>query len=514
MIKRKRYYYENLMVTGVDKTTMYQLEALYTKYTRDYLPYFKSLAQMYKKGDQKRFAEESVIAVEKVRSLIDSILKTGGINEQDTQKLFDLIDEIEDRKDSFVRKAQTNKSLADKMDEVSKRTGVTPEDMSITQGIGRRAATQAKQVTKEGREGISPFLRRTAPKGSQFVSGTLSSVLGPFSPVLSAAGSFAHEAVNVVKGVSSKIQDWSSRRSQTNLRPVGVTNIPMDSTGRSTWSGEPRTVRTSRSGGEPYAPLMMFFDKGAYKAKWTKELLDTTKKLVERTKGTGNDLLGDLVPNLKDFALGLGLFIGKAGLWALAVTAIGVEISATKSASDKYNVAKKEEAAAVERQASADRDQFKVMEEIGLSEFAKRAGKSPRQVLIEKEAVRQRVEEKRYTALPWYSREKLHGRFIGAYTGRNPHAPEGPLVPHERRIQILQERLNKLNSQPSGSSKLPEMKVTIPGLEDVPKAILDSIEQMKQNVQVQQPVPRLVNVHDSGDVLTREHAKGDLTLGE
>jgi hypothetical protein len=512
--KKRKYYYENLSVTGVDKTSMYQLDALYTKYTRDYLQFFKEISGMYSRGDEKKSADAAVQAVEKIRSLLSSVLKTGTITAEDSKTLFALVDEIEDRKDSFVRKMETNKSLAEKIDRVEKTVGVSPEDLNVTREISKRAISQARATTKEG---TLSFLKRTAPKtvsaAQDLGRGIATGALGPFSPLLTGA----KELFSVGRGVASKIQGRRAAKQQSKLRPVFTRGVDRFDTPHAAYTRPPSAGSTEhrmRSRGHPKesSSLMTFFDKGAYKAAWTKELLEVTKGDAGRGKSIGG--LGDM---LTLFGAGLLPFLGTAGLLALLAAAVGfttIELGRLIPAIADYQKSKAQQAEAAKALARSYQDiNAAIVEGGGLKKYAVAAKKSPGQVLQAQDALRVNAAQQHYAAIPFYNPAKIIGRSLGAITGRNPLTKIKPYGP---RMEELQKKLEETQAQKeaSGSSKTPQVNVTIPGLDDFKGTLQAFAEQLKLTSPAQEIGPRINNMHDSGDALMQEYARGTLTFGE
>lgn len=519
MVKRKRrYYYENLTVTGVDKTTMFHLEALYTKYTRDYLPWFKGIADMYKKGGEKKYAQEAAQLVEKARTLLDNILKTGSISKDDSTRLFELVDDIEWRRESFQSKIQENKSLARKAEEVAKATGVTVEDLNVTKEIATRAVSQAEKSMKASREGALEFMQRVAPRSYRVGSEALRSAFGPVGEMAGMGFGLAREVFKIGGGLAEKVQGRRDLRLQSQLRPV-ASQVTIDELerlhnaqrqGPTLGDAAAGVVTKAPSASDQFAPLMNFFDKGAYKAKWTKELLDLTKKSAERARATGAGSLTDLMGKFKDLGGAILPFIGKAGLYAGLAVAITATTIAFKDAVQEYASSKQKQKESTERLEKATADKVEEIKKIGVAEYARRAGTTERGVLSNIAGQQTRVEMQKYSSLPWWSKEKMVGRLGGAYLGKNPYAPT--IEPFEQRLQKLEAQLPRQGAQ--GAAPVPPtVNVTVPGLEKVEEAIKQSVAEMKQT-QPQQPAPRLIDTHDSGDTLIREHAKGNLSWGD
>ena len=315
--KHRKYFLEN--VFAADISDMKTFRALRSKLSRDYLGFFKGLGKLYEKGEFKQVADESVSSINRTINLIDSIVESGVIDKKDVDIIIENVSEVNVRKDVLVEKSEQVKALKGKLVSIEKITGVRPEDLSVTRklikyGAGREA--------KKGREGVLPFLRKTMPKtfglAGEMAGSLGTAALGPFAPIAKAVGGFAGDIFGLGRGITEKFGERKERRMGRYLTPMSM-GMSEEAMGQIRYRrGHGETVAGVAGGSRKSAAssvLMDFFSKGAYKAKWTKELLKKMKGLF--SKGKKGAEIGGLAGMLSSFGTALGGLIGPAGKLAL-----------------------------------------------------------------------------------------------------------------------------------------------------------------------------------------------------
>jgi len=393
MALKRRFYYEN--VFGVDQYSMKVLRALHAKYTRDYLSFFKSLSSMYGASPQKREIDEVVMLVQKARGTIESILQSQSIDRDDARVLYDLTGQIEEKKDALMEQAAQVKALRDRLDKVQREVGISSKDLNITRQIVRKSV---KQASGSQREGVMDFLARTAPGtlelGRRLTRGVTAAFAGPFAPILGAGYDVARGAAGVAGGIRKKLQDRQERRFTSRLKAYGpgagedlergsrVRGMGASLTGITGMAAREagRMMDVVDGSGKGHTmDLMSFWSKGAYRAKYTKELLNVLKDIRGKRKGREANLKDRLLDTADDFALlgtAMAPLLVKGGGIALLAVGVGnaaVQFGKLYDAVDDWLGAKKDEKKALKIAEKSYSNWMRVIEEQGIEKIAEQA---------------------------------------------------------------------------------------------------------------------------------------------
>ena len=320
-IRRRRYYYEN--VFGVDRFSLRTLRAMYVKLERDYTVFFRTLSDLYGQSKQKREVDETLKDINKALGIVRSVIDSGEIAKKDAELLYDLFDRIEESKQFFLEQAASVKALQERLEKVTRDTGVSPQDLNITKDIVRTGIRQAQQSQ---REGTKSFLDRTAPGmmklGGDLGTGVATALAGPFTPVLGALKDVVGGVVGIGRGMRERKFSTEARESAGRIRPSTPVSQPAETT---TQHATVSTVGPVATKGLTSSDLYKFFDRDAFRAKWTKAHLEAVKGGVGG-KGDPGELglggLGSLVGKASDalrtfgpaVVAGSAAFLGKGGL--------------------------------------------------------------------------------------------------------------------------------------------------------------------------------------------------------
>jgi hypothetical protein len=326
--KHRKYFLEN--VFGADVFDMKTFRALRVKMSRDYVGFFRELNRRYERGEFKSVAQESQKIARQVIIILDGMIDSGVIDKRDVDAVVERVDFLNEQKDRIVEKSGQVKALKGRLTNIEQETGITPEALGVTESIIRRGA---KREIQKGREGALPFLKRTTPRtlglGREIFGGVGAAALGPFAPLARMVGGMGGDILGLGKGLLQKVGERKERRLGRMLAPLSG-GIPREGAmgglgfagrGRTSASHTARTARRK----EGSSVLMDFFNRGAYKARWTKQLLKSMKGIGDAGKG----LAGGLLDKLKGAA---GGFLPAAGK-AAGVVALGVGM---KLATDKF----------------------------------------------------------------------------------------------------------------------------------------------------------------------------------
>jgi hypothetical protein len=528
MARRRRFYYEN--VFGVDQYSMKVLRALHAKYTRDYLSFFKSLSSMYGASPQKKEIDSALNLVQKVRGTIESILQNQTIGRDDAKVLYELTGQIEEKKDALMEQAAQVKALRAKLDKVQQEIGISAKDLNVTRQIVRKGV---KQAIGSQREGVMDFLSRTAPGtlelGRRLARGTAETLAGPFAPILGMGYDVAKGAVGVAGGVRKKLMERQERKFASKLKaysPTGdLENVVQARRAGASLADIAGTVgrgvsqtpqikdRTGR--GRADVSLMEFWNKGAYRAKYTKELLSVLKDI----RGKGRGRLGDLRTGLADVAddfvlLGaaMGPLIAKGAGFALLAVGVGnaiVQFGRLHNAVNDWLGAKKQEKEALAASEKSYQNWIKVIEKQGIEEVAKQAHMSVRGMAehLAKEKMRIDLEHRRLRSGVKGFVEELKDVVMGPNVGPSLVERSNEIIRiggGDPATYTLAAEMKKLNDKVSEQN-------------DLMKRANENMARREKEANEKYPVTGTMfppNVHDSGDVLLNEHANGNLRFGE
>lgn len=411
-IRRRRYYYEN--VFGVDRFSLRTLRAMYVKLERDYTVFFRTLSDLYGQSKQKRDVDETLKDINKALGIVRSVIDSGEIAKKDAELLYDLFDRIEESKQFFLEQAASVKALQERLDRVTRDTGVSPQDLNITKDIVRTGIRQAQQSQ---REGTKSFLDRTAPGmmklGGDLGTGVVTSLAGPFTPVLGALKDVVGGVVGIGRGMRERKFSAKARESAGRIRPSVPITQPADATTQQ--HATVPSVGPVATKGLTSSDLYKFFDRDAFRAKWTKAHLEAVKGGVggkgdpgELGLGGLSSLVGKASDALRIFApaavAGSAALLGKGGLvlgagWgAKKLYDLGKEMVKYESAQKQARKASDAYAHSVNMWAEFLSDPENLLK------YQKQRGVSLEQIAEEDAVRRAKAEQMRLESLPWYKK--------------------------------------------------------------------------------------------------------------
>jgi hypothetical protein len=483
---------------------------------------------MYGASPQKREVDDAIGLVQKVRGTIESVLQNQSISHDDARVIYDLTGQIEQKKDELVEQAAQVKALRDRLDRVQREVGISTAELNVTRQVVRKGV---KQAIGSQREGASDFLSRTAPGtldlGRQLARGAATALAGPFAPILGAGYDVAKGAAGVVGGIRKKLSEQQERRFAGRLKaysPGGLESVSV-ARGRGTALsgitgiggrevGRP-TLDVGGDRGRSDGSLMDFWNKGAYRAKYTKELLSVLKEGRVRGKGRVSDLGDSMTDAAKDFALlgkAMGPLLLKAGRFALLAVGVGnavVQFGRLHKAVNDWLGAKDAEREALELSKSSYNNWMKVIEKEGIESVAKQAKMTVRAMAenLAKEEARIDLERRRLRS----GVDGILGEMKDVVFGPDV----GPSIT-ERRDAIIRV---------GGAD--PSLHTIGAELGELNDRLNEQIEQMKRanenmmrrDAEMNEKYPATgnmssSNLHDSGDALLNEQASGGLGIGD
>jgi len=302
-MRRPLSYYRALI--ELDFYDFHTVRVLRKKLSRDYLRFFDALSSMYKRGPMKRRLSSAVLKVRKVISSLDDLIGRRKVSREDVDALVSQINEINAERDFFLQRATEVRALNQKITKVAKETGISARDLNVTEEIVRGII---RETFRARRAALRPFSRRTSlevPRAARELAvGVGAALAGPYTPVIA-------PIVGDVVSAGRALLEYLRRR---RLASLGEMIRPISGAYR-----EPPSIREAllhregiirgitgtrvRAKKQGIDILTEFFNRKAYRAKWTRELLN-------RLKNLGGGGLRGISGGLGGRGLGFGGFLG------------------------------------------------------------------------------------------------------------------------------------------------------------------------------------------------------------
>jgi hypothetical protein len=271
-----------------------------------------------------------------------------------------------------------------------------------------------------------------------------------------------------------------------------------------------------RKVGPQAEPLWQFFNKEAYRAKWTRELLQRIKELGRKEKG-------GLLDDLSAWLLPL---VGKAGLFAALAVGVGWAVTKLNELKDVWGgleKVRKGRKEAAETLGQAAEMKLGAVREMGLSEYARKAGKSPRQVAMDIAGMEQREKLERWAGRPWWKRSISGLARISPVAAIAQQIIPGLKKPEIEPFYPRVEEIGKIGGvSPTQAARVAAGYTPGAATNELIKGILNLSTEMKnisnqmgpRRVQPSIKEPGLGDPFDSADALLSEYTSGRLTLEE
>lgn len=476
---------------GVGASNTQILEALYKKYSRDYLRYFKELSDNYKIGPNKEEVDKTVELIKRMLVVLENVITTGIITEEDSERLSEFSENIELQKQFFIQEIQKDTVLQQLLSVINEKTGISLEEMTSVEGVVEKGLQQVRK-SQVKRAPFAEKAPRVAALGKELGKGLAVATTGPFYPLLEKAFGVGKDIFSLGKGISQKRREREEESAIAQTFPSSFR--------------EPRTreVREARGVGSPLgsmvgiagkeildkqvAPLKRFFDKEAYQTKWTKELLEEMKKAGEKSKIESSLGIGNLLALAGKAAIGAGTAAGglKVGYdLAKAVMDYNKAIDYSHEAHKR----------AMDSLAQWNRQIDKVTSDLkgGTQET-----KSATDEILKRMSLRDQLLAAAPTTIrdPFVSKPKKESEII---------REKSETISKEIKTVETQRNIFNKEAQPLKIEVPP-----VPGLDVLKEAIERLTEQLQRN-QESAPI-KMGNVFDSGDTLLTEHARGNLNF--
>ena len=349
------------------------LRLIQRKYTHDYLEFFKKVDDTFAgmpMTPERKQVNRVIEAIQEAVYIVDKLLATTSVPEskEQVQTLADLMENIDKAFIFFSNPDNLSAPTQKRIQEVEKKSGISVQDIAKANKAIKGRVEEAGKVTPSifGRAG-SVLASGVKPLGDMAHKALAS---GAFGPIGTAAATIGGLAGKGVKGVSDFMQRRKEKKlnlerqafSQSallqgeatpegfsemfkGLRKSGVGSLGEDlkKGGGTKYSGDAfeglgasggeavfGTAKTRKSATMQIAgmqqALFSFFNVDAYRARWTKELLEVIKE------GGGKGGRGGIP---KD---SIGKVLGVAGLGAAIGGGIGYVLNKVKFPGDTKSV--------------------------------------------------------------------------------------------------------------------------------------------------------------------------------
>jgi len=510
--RHRRYPLENIF--GADLSSMQAFRALGVKLARDYLIFFRILEKAYPVGELGEEAKAALKLVISTLRLVERSIASGVPRKEDVEDIVANVDVLNAQRDFFVQRAEEDRDLKERIEQTEEETGVSPEALGITEKAIRRGARIER---KRARRRASPRARgmpRTRKLGAELGKGLGVAALGPFYRIAEMLSGPLLDIYGLGRGM---LRRRGERRLRESFRPTGYP----EEQGMGLGGILPKVFGypEERRVGPQAEPLWQFFNKEAYRAKWTKELLQRIKELgrVQKEKG-------GLLDDLSAWLLPL---VGKAGLFAALAVGVGWAVTKFNELKDVWGgleKVRKGRKEAAETLGQAAEMKLGAVREMGLSEYARKAGKSPRQVAMDIAGMEQREKLERWAGRPWWKRSISGLAKISPVAAIAQQIIPGlkkpeiePFYPRVEEIERIGARVPvglaaRVAAGYAPGAATNELIKGILGLSTEVKSLSNQIGPRRTQPSIKEP--GLGDPFDSADALLSEYTSGRLTLEE
>jgi len=267
-----RDWFEQKDEFGIGHKNWTALRAIQSKLIVQYRPLITRLHRRFSTGPMGDTLDELDSLVRRVLSVLRTTLESEHASKGDQQEILNSIGRIEHLLKVVARHEKQDTDFAKGLQGVEQNLGVSLKELTISRGLAAKGFRGAGQTPRgSGMRQVKNTLKR----GYSDVLAAASSVAGPFAPYLHAG----------LKGLSSGIggafggSEGKDFRGDQSLRA----NHPREQSGESQ---------------DFVASMRQFYNTDAYKARWTRELLDVLKSKVSATETTQKKGILDTIKDI------------------------------------------------------------------------------------------------------------------------------------------------------------------------------------------------------------------------
>ena len=275
---------------GIGNKSWATLRAIRNKLVVQYRPFIARLHLRFSKGPMGDVLDELDELVHSVLNVLHEVLDSGRASKDDQREILNSIGRIEHLLNILSKQEKQDTSFAQGLQEEEQGLGITLRDLTITRGFAAKGLRNARQTA--GGRAIGRA-QGVAKQGYSDILSAVSSVAGPFAP----AANLALRGTSKVLGAGAQAL-FGERKSRRGPRG----SYRSDLSGNQNVGESQDFVQAMRT----------FYDTDAYKARWTRELLDTLKGVISPTGAEKKGILGTIGDTLKEIGI-LGLAVKGAG---------------------------------------------------------------------------------------------------------------------------------------------------------------------------------------------------------
>ena len=281
--------------TSFTKDVVQKLGAIRSKLAIDYGSFFRSMLKVYTpKGPIYKELEAGLRLTNAVIFYMDTVLGRKGraATEEEFGMMRQRLDELNAQMVYFSKLYVRSKKFKAAVDKLDLETGISLGHITAVSGEIDKEITEAVSQ----KESVLQQVLRASPSlrglGTTFGAGMRAATFGPFTPM----AELAWETVSGIRKERRERRMESQRRSwMSRFGPMGM-DIPQP-TAEEMYSR--RRAGMTMGGafdrtGVTMDPLSDFFNRKAYSAKWTREMLDSIKSLGGK-KEDGRMNLGEKI---------------------------------------------------------------------------------------------------------------------------------------------------------------------------------------------------------------------------
>jgi len=334
------------MQVDLSKSNTETFRALHRKLVRDYRPFLAAMLKKYPGPSNISTAvNEAIRETDSTIDLFANALRekviTGGVAEELATSVHTSLASIGSLFQANMRNDEFTASFQQKLEQIKKETGLGTEALTVSAKVVEQGIREAKTTKGRGLEMLKPL----APVGrgmKGLASGAMHSLAGPFAPMAAMGAGVIGSAGKRMLSSMAKKHDGSGTAAALAQMGVRAGEVQTDFKNQGGGFGGggafpgvgPTKPMTGR--GSMLAGMVLFYNKHAYTAKWTKELLESTKKTQKNTAGLSGGFKGGIGDSImkglgitalgsqfKGLGKGIGGLTGKAGALATFALRLG-----------------------------------------------------------------------------------------------------------------------------------------------------------------------------------------------
>lgn len=457
--------------------------------------------------------EDVIVLIGKARTALDNIIASGYASKDEENELYDLIEKIEERKEYFLDQASRVKAMQERIDKVTRGTGISTSDLNVTRDIVKRGIKQSRRriEPESALSRIKAIMPGAYKFGEEALRGAKVAAFGPFTPIADIVGSMIGGFYKLARSIGGRVAERREERIGVGLRPMAASLPTRDIESVAGYRfippalgrfGGVRSMAGISSLDSQVAPLTYFFGNKAYRVKWTKELMERIKGIDKKKE----DGFGSKIMDL------LSKFGGLLKPGAIVAGAVGAVVSVREiyKAGQAFKELEKARSGFVpiaRDLAYSNKQWMDLVKTEGLESVSKRLGKTPHLLAIERASIEQKQALAEIRKRKWYERGPL-GKILGR------KKPE--IKPFYERVKEIEKIGGYKTSQKIDTS---ELNKAVIGNTDEIRTLSKSVDKLSDSVRKDKEFPHIKeagvgNMFDSADPLITMHASGLLTVKE